>query len=425
LILISMLVLFGIFLLIGMPMGFAMGLSAVLPLWYQGQVPLIQLPLRFFSGLDSFALMAVLLFILAGNLMNVGGITERIIAFARSLVGHLRGGLAQVNILTSVMFGTVNGAAMADTAAVGSMMIPSMAKEGYDRRFSVVVTAASSLIGPILPPSITAIIYATLTGVSIGKMFLAGIIPGLMVGGAMMALTWFLSPRYGWKPVGRASLRAVGSTFIGASPAIVMPVIIVGGIVSGVFTPTEAGAVAVLYGLVMAIISRRMNVRQFFEFTLESAKLTASALVILGGAGLFGWVLTREGFGFMIEDALLSISTDPVIVMLLILVALFIIGWFVEGTAAMIITVPTIAPIATGLGYDPLQFGMAMILMLLVGAVTPPVGVVALLACKIGKVEYASTFRLLYAYCAVVIFVVLCVAFVPSLTLWLPNVLMN
>jgi len=420
-----MLVLFGIFLLIGMPMGFAMGLSAVLPLWYQGQVPLIQLPLRFFSGLDSFALMAVLLFILAGNLMNVGGITERIIAFARSLVGHLRGGLAQVNILTSVMFGTVNGAAMADTAAVGSMMIPSMAKEGYDRRFSVVVTAASSLIGPILPPSITAIIYATLTGVSIGKMFLAGIIPGLMVGGAMMALTWFLSPRYGWKPVGRASLRAVGSTFIGASPAIVMPVIIVGGIVSGVFTPTEAGAVAVLYGLVMAIISRRMNVRQFFEFTLESAKLTASALVILGGAGLFGWVLTREGFGFMIEDALLSISTDPVIVMLLILIALFIIGWFVEGTAAMIITVPTIAPIATGLGYDPLQFGMAMILMLLVGAVTPPVGVVALLACKIGKVEYASTFRLLYAYCAVVIFVVLCVAFVPSLTLWLPNVLMN
>lgn len=418
-----MLGLFAILLLAGMPMAFAMGLSSVIAIWSQGQVPLLQLPLRMFSALDSYALMAVLLFILAGNLMNTGGITERIVAFARSLVGHLRGGLAQVNIVTSLLFSSVNGSSMADTAAVGTMMIPTMKKEGYDTRFSATVTAASALLGPVLPPSIMAIIYATLTGASIGRMFLAGILPATILCGAMMLLTWYIAPRYGGSAGPRASFRDIGRSLLRAGPAILMPVIIVGGIVSGAFTPTEAGAVAVLYGFIAALLARSLTLRSFFEFTLSSAKLTASALIIIGGAGLFGWVLTREGFGFMVENLVMSAGGDVVSATIIILIGLLLVGLFVEGIAAMILVVPILAPIALSLGYDEAQFGVMVILMLLVGAITPPVGVVAMLAAKIARTPYASIFSLLIPYCALVVAVVILIAAVPGIATWLPDLL--
>lgn len=419
-----MLVLFAVLLIAGTPMGFAMGLSSVAALWVQGDVPLIQLPLRFFNAIDNYALMAVLLFILAGELMNVGGITQRIVSFANALIGHIRGGLAQVNILTSILFAGVSGSAMADTAAVGSMLIPAMKKEGYDSRFAVVVTASSSLIGPIIPPSITAVIYGSITGVSIGQLFLAGVIPGVLAGGAMMTLTWFLATRYGWTPSPKAPWRKVARTFVSTSPALTMPLIIVGGIVSGVFTPTEAGAVAVLYGICVALLARSMGLKDFLRFILTSTKLTASALIVLAGAGLFGWVLTREGFGFMLQDALLNVSENAVVVMLVIMLGLFLIGMFVEGTAAMIIVVPIVAPIAVGLGYHPVQFGMTAILMLLLGAITPPVGIIALLACRIGGVEYSRVFGLLVPYVLIILVVICAVAFIRPLTTWLPDMLL-
>ncbi|WP_026381803.1 TRAP transporter large permease [Afifella pfennigii] len=418
-----MLGLFALFMVIGAPLGFAMGLSAVLALAWQGQVPLLQLPVRMFGALDSYALMAVPLFILAGNLMNVGGITERIIRLANLLVGRIRGGLAQVNIFTSVLFSAVNGSALADTAAVGTMMIPAMEKEGYDRRFSVVVTAVSALIGPILPPSIMAILYGAITGVSIGGLFLAAVVPGLILGAALMTLTWFLAPRYGWRRPERRPERSETATRIvlTSMPAVLMPAIIVGGIVLGVFTPTEAGAVAVLYGLAIAFWMRQMTPGHFYRFVVSSAMTTASALIILGGSGLFGWVLTREGFGFLLGETILSISDDKLVVFGLVLLGLFFIGWFLEGLAAMILIVPIVAPLLNSVGIDPLQSGVAMIMMLLVGAVTPPVGVVALFACKIGEVSYQSTFRILLPYVAIVFVVVALVALVPALTLWLPQ----
>ncbi len=418
-----MLVLCGLLLALGVPMGFAMGLGAILALWSQGEVPLLQLPVTFFTSIDSYALMAVLLFILAGNLMNVGGITARIIEFARTLVGHFRGGLAQVNILTSVMFGAVNGSAVADTAAVGSMMIPAMKREGYSVKFSAVVTAMGALVVPIIPPSIPSIIYGSMTGVSIGKMFIAGIIPGLMMGFSLMILTWFLAKRYGWTPRPRATLLEVGRAFVRSVPALTMPLIIVGGIVSGIFTPTEAGAVAVLYGIAVAIISRNLTFRNFYEFTLDSAKLTASALIILAGSGLFAWVLTREGFGFMLRDWLLSVSDNPMIVMMMILLGLFILGLLLEGMAALIIAVPLLHPIAVSLGFDPVQFGIIVIIMVVLGSVTPPVGIVVQLAAKIAGIEFTSTFLLLIPYIAAVMVIVLLIAFFPQLTTFLPNLL--
>jgi C4-dicarboxylate transporter DctM subunit len=408
---------------LGMPMAFAMGLGAVSVLWAQGQVPLLQLPVTFFTALDNYALMAVLLFILAGNLMNVGGVTTAIVGLAKVLVGHMRGGLAQVNIMTSVMFGTVNGSAVADTAAVGSMMIPAMEKEGYEKRFSVVVTAVSALIVPILPPSIPSILYGSMTGTSIGRMFVAAIIPGTMMAIGLMGLTWFLASRYGWKPVPRASWGEIGRAFVRALPALAMPVIIVGGIVAGIFTPTEAGAVAVLYGVVMMVTSRSVTILQFFKMMVQSAKLTSSALIILAGSGLFAWVLVREGFAFMLRDALLSVSDDRTIVMLMIILGLFILGLVLEGAAALIIAVPILHPIAVSLGYDPVQFGIVVIIMVLLGSVSPPVGVVVQLACKIGGIPFSSTFKLLLPYMAVVMVVVLLVAFVPAITAFLPDLL--
>ena len=416
-----MIAIFAVFLAAGVPMGFAMGLGAFIALMIQGEVPLLQLPVRFFFVLDNFALMAVPLFIFAGELMNTGGITERIVAFSRAAIGHLRAGLAQVNILTSILFAGVSGSALADVAAIGSMLIPSMVKEGYKKEFAVVVTAASSLIGPIIPPSITAVIYGSITGVSIGKLFLAGVFPGLLAGGAMMVLTWALAGRVGAPSIPRSPIALVGKTFVRTSPALTMPLIIVGGIVFGIFTPTEAAGVAVVYGLIVSLLSRRLGWRTTYELILRSAKVTASALVILGGAGLFSWVLVREGAAVALQGLLLSISQDPVVLMLVLLALLFVVGMFIEGLGALIIVVPVAAPIAETAGIDPVQFGIVTIMMLLVGTITPPVGIIALLACRIAGIEYSRTFGILIPYILIVVLVILVVAFVPFLTTWLPS----
>jgi tripartite ATP-independent transporter DctM subunit len=299
-----------------------------------------------------------------------------------------------------------------------------MEKEGYERRFSVVITAVSALIGPILPPSIMAILYSAITGISIGGLFLASVVPGLALGFALMFLTWFLAPRFGWQPHRRARSGKVGwRVAMEAIPAILMPIIIVGGIVGGLFTPTEAGAVAVLYGLSVALVLRQFSLRSFYKFVVDSATTTASALIVLGGAGLFGWVLTREGLGFRIGSSIQAISEEPTVVLLLVLAGLFLVGLFLEGLAAMILIVPIVAPILTSAGVDPLQAGVAIIMMLLVGGVTPPVGVVAMFACKIGGVSYPSTFKIFIPYILTVLTIVLLVVFVPGMTLLLPSML--
>jgi tripartite ATP-independent transporter DctM subunit len=413
--------LFAILLLLGVPIAFSMGLSAVAVLLIGGDVPLLVLPQRFFSSLDSFPLLAIPLFILAGNLMNVSGITEAIVRLAKALIGHLRGGLGQVNILTSVLFSGISGSAAADVSAVGSMMLPAMKREGYKPEWSVVITASSAILGPIIPPSLLMVIYGAMTGLSIGTLFLAGILPGLVIAALLMAYTWYRADDIGAVRHPRAPRSEVWSSFTAAAPALVMPLLIIGGIQSGVFTATEAGILAVVYGLLYGILSRRLQFLATIRFLRDAAVSTSSILIILGGAALFSWIIAREGFPAQLAGGLASLTDNKQLALVLIVIALLCLGMFVETISALILVTPILAPIALVYGIDPVHFAMVTVIAVLLGSITPPVAIIVLLACKIGDVSYAKVMRPLIPYFAIILLGLLIIIFVPSVTLFVPR----
>ncbi|MFV0475627.1 MAG: TRAP transporter large permease [Pikeienuella sp.] len=408
--------------IIGAPISFSMGLSAVAALAIDGSVPLLVLPQRFYSSLDSFSLLAIPLYIFAGEIMNVGGVTQAMVRFARALVGHIRGGLGQVNILTSILFAGISGSAAADCAAVGSMMLPAMKREGYRPEWSVVITAASSILGPIIPPSILMVLYGSMTGLSIGALFLAGVLPGLIMAAVMMALVYLKADAIGAPRQPRAPLAEVGSSFIAALPALIMPALIIGGILSGVFTPTEAGIVAVGYGLLYGAFARRLSLRGTYRFALDTALSAASILIILGGAALFSWIIARAGLPAQIADWLAEATSNGHVVLFLIVVVLLVIGMFIETISALILVTPVLAPIAQSFGFDPIHFAVVTVIAVLIGSLTPPVAVLLLLTCKIGGVEYAKTMRPLAPFILVLALGLLAIMYLPAFTLWLPRV---
>jgi C4-dicarboxylate transporter, DctM subunit len=420
---VTIIVMVGLFLTfmgIGMPIGHCMGLAAILALGYEGQIPLLLLPQRFYDALDSFALLAVPLFILAGELMNVGGITERIVAFSRAFLGHIRGGLAQANILTNMFMSAISGSAAADVAAVGSMMIPAMKREGYRPEFAVAVTACAALMGPIIPPSIIAVIYGSITNVSIGALLLAGVFPGILAGLCMMVLVRLLAHRSGAKLLAAASWHEAGIATLRVLPAALMPIMIIGGILFGAFTPTEAGAVAVVYGLLFGLAGQRFGAARLYDMFRNAAYVTSSALITLGGAALFAWVLTRGGVAQWALQALVAITTDRDLSLLIILGFLFLLGIFIEPVPALIMVVPILQPITVHIGLDQVHVGIVTLMMLVLGSVTPPVGIIAMIACKIAGIEYSRTFSILTPFILVWCAVILLVAFVPAIALWLP-----
>lgn len=412
---------FALLLFIGTPLYVAMGLSAVAALALQGQVPLLLLPQQFFAALDNFALLAVPLFILAGELMNAAGITERFVALCRALLGHFRAGLAQASVLTNMFMSAISGSAAADLAAVGSMMIPAMKAERYRKDFIVAVMSCAAMLGPIIPPSLVAVIYGSISGDSVGALFLAGATPGILIGAAMMALIALMAGRIGGVRHARAGLAAVRSAAVAAAPALLMPVIIIGGILSGVFTPTEAGGVAVAYGLLYGLALNRLKPSGLYAMVLRASATTAAALITLGGAGLFGWVLSRAGFARDVLQGLTGLTADPVLALLLILAALFVLGTFLEPVPAMVITVPILIPIGQHFGFDPVHLGILVIMMLVLGAVTPPVGLLAMLACRMVGLEFSRSFGMLMPFIGVWVLMILLVALVPGIALWLPR----
>jgi len=410
-----------LFLLLGLPIAITMGLAAAGALLIDGSVPIIVLAQRFYSSLDSFPLLAIPMFILAGSVMNVGGITQKLIALSMAMVGHVRGGLGQVSIFTSLLFATISGSAAASAAAVGGMLIPAMQRDGYRPEDAAVITAGAAILGPIVPPSILMVIYSSMTGLSVGTLFLAGILPGLVIALVLMLTVWRMASRMDVRVYPRASWGERATSFASALPALVMPALIVGGIVSGIFTATEAGAIAVGYGILYAFVTRRAGPRLMLANIAQAAVASSSIMIILGGAALFGWIIAREGIPAALALWLQSLTDEPWIVMALILAALLVVGIAIEPIPALIMLVPVLQPIAGAYGFDPYHFAMVVTYALLLGSLSPPVAVLVLITCKIARVDYTATNRPLIPVFLSLVAVLVVIGYLPWLTLAVPR----
>lgn len=418
------LLLFGLFLILialGVPIAFSLVLSSLAYLLIAG-VPLTVIPQTLFAGLDSFVMLAIPAFILAGNLMNAGGITNRIIDFANAVVGHIRGGLGLTNVASSLGFAGISGTALSDTASIGSVMIPAMKKQGYGAGFSAAVTSISSTVGPMLPPSLPMIIIGTLASISIGDLFLAGAIPGVLLALGFLLVTYIISVKRQYPKGERQTIAVVGKTFIGAFWALLMVVIILWGILGGYFTPTEAAVVCVVYAFIVGkFVYKELDLKQVPAILLTTLRSTASILLLVGFANTFGWILVSEGVPLLIADGILSVSENPIFVTLLIILLLLMVGMFMETIAALVILFPVLLPVAESIGMDPIHFGVVMVLSLMIGLSTPPVGVCLFVASTFAKVPITKTVRELLPFFGTAILVLIVVAFVPSLSLYLPS----
>lgn len=412
-------------LIIGLPVAITLGVSSMAYILFKG-MPLVVIPQKMYAGMDSFVLLCIPGFILAGNLMNAGGITGRIVRLAQALVGWMRGGLGLTNVAASMLFGGISGTAAADAASIGGMMIPGMKKAGYPADFSAAITAASSTVGPIIPPSVPMIIVGTLSGISVGKMFIAGALPGIMMGVAMMITAWILAkkhnyPRQEWQGAGE-----LWKAFLGAFWAVAMTGLIVGGLLTGFATPTETAIVASIYAFVVgAFVYRGLKLRDVPKILIDSAVSAAAILVLVGLANVFGWILVSERIPQMIADSVLSITDNKFLVILLINLVLLFVGMFMETIAALIILFGPLLALATGVGVDPLHFAVFAVLNLMIGLTTPPVGVCLFICAGIGRVTLWEVTRAIMPFILTNILVLLLVSYVPFFSTWLPSFLSN
>ena len=416
--------LFLAFLLLGLPVFFALLAAPGLLLWLNGQERDITLLYRnVYNGMDSFPLMAIPFFMLAGELMNRGGITARLVEFAQAMMGHFRGGLAHVNVLSSMLFAGLSGSAVADTSAIGSMLIPAMEKQGYTRRFSAAITAASSVIGPIIPPSGIMIIYAYVMGESVAALFLAGIVPGILVGVGLMLVVSYMADRYDfpvatrrftWPERGRASLKAFFP--------LMTPVIILGGILGGVFTPTEAAAVAVGYAIFIGLfVMKSLRLGDLPDVLVRAATTSAVVLLLVGAAMAFKTVVSLSHAPETLAAMILSVSDNPLILLFLINLLLFIVGMFLDAGPAIIILGPILGPIFVSMGIDPVHFAIIMSVNLTVGLATPPMGLVLFVASSVSGERVESIARAIIPFLLVEIATIFLVTYVPAISMTIPR----
>ncbi|WP_276389437.1 TRAP transporter large permease [Eudoraea chungangensis] len=410
---------------IGTPVAWSIAISALLTMLVS--IPfmpaLTTVSQRIGTGLDSFALLAIPFFILSGELMNKGGIAHKLIAFAKTLVGALPGGLALINIISAMLMGAIAGSAMASASAMGSILGPEMEKEGYSKEFGAAVNITSATTGLLIPPSNVLIVYSLASGgASIAALFLAGYIPGILTGVLLMTIASIWAKKKGYKLGQKSKLKSVVKTFIDALPSLFMLVVVIGGIVTGVFTATEASAVAVLYSLVLGIIYRKINTRNISQIFLDSASTTAIVMLLIGASMSMSWALSFENIPQDISNGLLNISDNKIIILLIINLILLIVGIFMDMTPAVLIFTPIFLPIVTKLGLDPVHFGIIMILNLCIGLCTPPVGSVLFVGVGIANTTIEKVIKPLIPLFLVMILALFLITYFPFLSLWLPGV---
>jgi len=412
---------FVILLFSGMPVAFAMAISGTLAVVGLGDVSPLLIPQRMFMSLNSFPLLAIPFFILAGQLMNTGGITYRIVEFSKALIGHMSGSLAHVSVVSNIIMAGFSGSATADAVAIGSVMIPAMKKDGYPPEFTVGLNASAACIGPIIPPSLVMVVYGAITGLSIGKMFLGGFIPGLAIGIGLMVLVVFYARKNNWPRGKKSTIFEIITAFRKAFLALLAPVIILGGIITGIMTATEAGVIAAVYALVISLfVYKEITFKQIPKILVDSAINTAVPVVIISCASIFGWVLAREGFASAVSNFIFGVTTNVYISYLLIICILLIVGLFVEGMAALIIFVPVLFPIGNQLGLDPIHFALVIMITIMIGTITPPVGLQLYVASSIAKIPISKV--IIWPFVIIMVTVLLIVTYIPSLVTYLPSI---
>ncbi|QCK87529.1 TRAP transporter large permease [Phreatobacter aquaticus] len=409
-------------LLAGLPVFIALAGSSLVYTHFMANIPDFVVLHRMAGGLDSFPLLAVPFFIFAGNLMNSAGITNRIYDFAVAIAGWMRGGLAQVNIIGSVIFSGMSGTAIADAAGLGTIEIKAMKDHGYSTEFAVGVTAASATLGPIIPPSLPFVIYGMMANVSIGALFLGGIIPGLFMTVMMMTYVWWYARRHNIGADQVFRWRVLAITFIAAAPALMTPVIIIGGMTMGWFTPTEAAIAACAWAMILGLLLyRSLSWKQLYKVSLDTIETTAGVLLIVAAASLFGWVLTTTRLTEYAAEGLLSFTTNKYLILILINMLLLVVGCFLEPIATISILVPVLMPILQKVGIDPIHFGVMMTLNLMIGLLHPPLGMVLFVLARISGLTVERATMAILPWLVPLMLSLAAITFIPELTLWLPR----
>lgn len=416
--------LFFAFLIAGLPIGISIGASSMLTLILEDRVPLYIIPQKMFFAVNSGTLLAIPFFMLVGSIMERSGITDRLVNFANAIVGWIKGGMCYVSVVAGMLMGGISGSAPADTAALSSIMIPSMKKLGYPGSLAAALQAVSGCIGIIIPPSLPMIVLSSLTGISVAKLFLGGVIPGIAIGLTLMVIAALVCRHSGFSGVTleRFSGTYLWETFKGAFLPLLSPVIIVGGILSGVCTATESGVLALMYTLFLGtIVYRSIKLSQLPELFLEAISSASNVMLIIAASSLFSWILTANDFNKIVDQMFLSVSSSPIVIMILINIIFFIGGMFLEGTALQIMFVPLLYPIAAAVGVDPVAFGVTIVMNIALGTLTPPVGVCVFVASSSGNVPFEDVVKAVMPFLIALIVNILLVIFIPEIITWIPS----
>jgi len=412
------------FILLNIPIAFGLLLTAVVLMLYLGDISSYVLVQSMVRGIDTFALLAIPFFVLAGEIMNAGGISKRIVGFARALIGHITGGLGYVTVLSSMVFAGVSGSAVADTSAIGSVLLPIMKEEGYKVNKSTALVCTAGCIGPVIPPSIPMILYGVTAGVSIVKLFMGGIIPGILIGIGLMIIWFFHARKQNYKIANKFSIKELLVGTRKASFALLLPVIILGGIVTGIATPTESAVVAVAYAFVIGkFVYKELKMSDMPNILLKAAKSTAIVMLVCGAAMSAAYYITTAQVPKMLADALLSVSDNVIVIMFLINILLLIIGCVMDLTPAILIMTPILLPIASIFGLDPVYFGVIICVNLCIGLVTPPVGTVLYVGCGLSKISIFELVGPLLPFLFMMVIVLFIITYIPGLVMFIPSLM--